>query len=120
MLVTKISRTYSRSINARNYGAPESWVKIEATYEAVIESGDDPAKVSTMLYEQCQKEVVEAIKNVTDKMKAANFALRDQMNGGGNPAPSAPAAPVATAPVSPMAPTPVVPSFPVAQQPRSL
>lgn len=84
MLVKEISRTYSRSINARNYGAPESWVKIEATYVATIESGDDPAKVSAMLYEQAQKEVVGDIKNVTDKMKAANTALRNDMNPTGS------------------------------------
>ena len=69
MIITKVTRTYSRSINTKTYGAAESWVKIESTYEAQCESGDDPLKVSTMLYDQCKKEVVENVTAVTEKIK---------------------------------------------------
>ena len=69
MIVTEITRTYSRSINTRNYGAAESWVKIESTYTAQIESGDDPIKVSSDLYTQCQNEVAAGIADIISKIK---------------------------------------------------
>ncbi len=58
MLVTKVSRSYSKSINTKNYGIPESWIKIEATYEATCETNDDPIQVSSMMYEQAKKDVI--------------------------------------------------------------
>lgn len=69
MIVTEVTRSYSRSINTRNYGAAESWVKIESTYTAQIESGDDPIKVSADLYAQCQSEVATGIAELVSKIK---------------------------------------------------
>lgn len=71
MIITKITRTYSRTINTKNYGAAESWPKIESTYEAVIESGDDPIKVSSQLAEQAQKDVADAVGVIINKIKGA-------------------------------------------------
>lgn len=86
MIVTEITRTYSRSINTRNYGAAESWVKVEATYKAQIESGDDPIKVSSDLYTQCQTEVAAGIAEIIGKIKA-------QVTAPANVAPGVPVAP---------------------------
>lgn len=69
MIVKTISRTYSRSINTRTYGAPESWIKIESTFTADIESGDDPVKVSQMIYEQAMKEVVADMGAIITKIR---------------------------------------------------
>lgn len=94
MLITKVTRSYSRSINARNYGAPESWVKVEATYEATCETSDNPLEVSKMVYEQCKKDVVDACNEITTKMKQANQNMRDGMN----PAPLTPSSPATVVP----------------------
>lgn len=73
MVIEKITRTYSRSINLKSYGSvSESWVKAEATYVAQCESGDDPINVSKMLAEQAQKDVADQISIVIDKVRAAN------------------------------------------------
>lgn len=96
MLITKVTRTYSRSINSRNYGAPESWVKVEATYEAVCETSDNPIEVSKMVYEQAKKDVVEACDEIIKKMKANNQNLQNTMSsgtGGVAPAPGTVTAP---------------------------
>lgn len=74
MIIQTITRTYSRSINTRTYGAPESWIKIEATYTGVVESGDDPVKVSQLLYEQAQKEVVANMGEIITKIRAGATA----------------------------------------------
>lgn len=73
MVIEKVTRTYSRSINLKSYGSvAESWVKCEATYTAQCESGDDPIKVSQMLAEQAQKDVADQINVVIQKVKGAN------------------------------------------------
>lgn len=93
MIVTSVTRSYSRSINTCNYGAAESWVKIESTYTADIESGDDPIKVSADLYAQCREEVATGIAELTNKIKAQTT-------------PATPAAPAAPAPAA-SGPTPL-------------
>lgn len=95
MLITKVIRSYSKSINARNYGAPEAWVKIEATYEAQCESSDNPMEVSKMLYDQCKKEVIEGCNEVITKMKEANAAMK---NGIANAVGGSTAAPLTPSP----------------------
>lgn len=73
MVIEKITRTYSRSINLKSYGSvAESWVKAEATYTGQCESNDDPIKVSEMLAEQAQKDVAAQINAVISKVQAAN------------------------------------------------
>ena len=83
MIIKTVSRSYSRSINTLSYGGKESWVKIESTYSAECESGDDPTKVSAMLGEQCQKDVADGVNLVITKVHEAN-------------APKAPVAPAGT------------------------
>lgn len=88
MQITKVTRSYSRSINARNYGMPESWVKVEATYEAICESQDNPIEVSKMIFEQAQKEVVDNINAITTKMKEASQRLSNTAATGSSAAPA--------------------------------
>ena len=71
MIINKVTRSYSRSLNTKNYGIAESWIKIEATYEAECESGDDAVKVSEMLVTQAQNDVVAGIQAIIEKIKAS-------------------------------------------------
>lgn len=108
MLIKKVTRSYSKSINARNYGAAESWVKVESIYEAEVESGDNPMEVSKLLFDQCKKEVIADCNDIVAKMKGANQTMRNGMNTTTTPSTS----PSATA----GGPTPAVTST----TPRSL
>ncbi len=90
MFITKITRTYSRSINTRTYNLPESWIKIESTLEAQIESQDNPVEVSKMLAAEAQKNVLEQITEIEGKMRAA--AERNRATAAGN-VPGAPTTP---------------------------
>lgn len=93
MIVTKISRTYSRSINARNYGIQESWIKVEATYEGQVESGDDPKKFSEELHNAAQADVVANLDVIIGKIRSAATSLQATAAGtvvpGAAPAPTA-------------------------------
>ena len=71
MLVTKVQRSYSKSINTKTYGIPESWIKIEAVMEAQCESGDDPIQVSNMLYQEVKKQVITDTVAVIDQINAS-------------------------------------------------
>lgn len=96
MFITKVTRSYSRSINTRAYNLPESWIKIESTLEAQIESQDNPIEVSKMLAEQAQKDVVEQISAIEVKMREAAQRAREMAAGNPGGAPSSgPAAPKA-------------------------
>lgn len=73
MIIEKVTRSYSRSINLKSYGSTtESWVKSEATYTAVCESADDPIQVSSVLAEQAQKDVADQISGIINKVKGGN------------------------------------------------
>lgn len=115
MIVHKITRSYSKSINLKNYSLPESWIKIKATYEAICESGDDAVKVSEMLASQAQTDVVNRVKEIVAKIEAARAPVAPVAPV--NPAPVAPTAPVA--PVNP-APAPAPAAAPTVTQPRPL
>lgn len=70
MIITKITRSYSRSINAISYGAKsDSWIKITSEQEAILESGDEASKVSEYLDKQCVSDVVRSINVVIDSIK---------------------------------------------------
>lgn len=69
MQVIKVSRTYSKSINTKTYGIPESWIKIEATYEAQCESGDDPIEVSKLMAQQAKVDVINNTNEVIEQIK---------------------------------------------------
>jgi len=108
-MLKEVTRTYSRSINTKNFGVPESWIKIEATYTAECESGDDPIKISKMIYDQAKSDVLSNIKEITDAIKAS----RTEAHGPDTPPASAPVtpAPVETVQTAPVQPAPVVPPF---------
>lgn len=121
MLITKVSRSYSRSLNTRNYGLPESWIKIEATYEAQCESGDDATKISGMLAEQAKTDVLTGINQIITQIQ--NNKTGTTVPPAAAPtAPVAPVAPVAPAPAptAPVAPAPVAPVPPLNESPRML
>lgn len=98
MIVTKVTRKYTRSVNAKSYGLPDSLVSITAEYEGQVESGDDPVKLSNELHTAAQNDVIGAMDAVIEKMKVAAGSLRAVASGS---APSQPAnaAPSAGAPV---------------------
>lgn len=98
MLVTKISRSYSKSINTKNYGIAESWIKTEAVYEAQVETTDDPTKVSKMLYEQAKDDVINATVEIIEKIKSS---LSPKTTVPGNGTTGAAAAPASTVPGGP-------------------
>lgn len=101
MIIKEVTRTYSRSINTRNYGLLESWIKIESQYTAQVESGDDPVKVSDMLYEQAKLEVVTNINTIIEKIQQSRPPAPGSMG-----ASTAPVAPAPTAPTAPANPAP--------------
>lgn len=110
MILTKITRTYSKSINARNYGAPESWIKVEAVYEAQVESNDDSVEVSKLLFECAKQDVVKETNDLIQKISEGAAAARTAKAF----TPMTP--PRTTAPVNVAAVVPVVtaPTAPVA------
>lgn len=78
MLITKITRTYSRSINIPSLIKPDpmkarpedSWVKFESTYEAILDHHDDSVKVSADLMNLCMTDVGSEIKKLQDHFNA--------------------------------------------------
>lgn len=116
MIIKEVTRTYSRSINTRNYGLLESWIKIESQYTAQVESGDDPVKVSDMLYEQAKSEVVTNINAIIEKIQQNRPAAP-----GSTGAPTAPLTPTGNTGPTPTAPVaPVTPAAPANPAPRAL
>lgn len=101
MLITKITRTYSKSINSKAYNLPESWIRVEATYEAQVESSDDPIKCSEMLYDQAKKEVMENVEAIVSLMRNKAAGLQNIAGGAVSPV---------TTPVAPGAP--MIPTYP--------
>lgn len=109
MLITKITKSYSKSINAKNYGLPESWIKISAEFEGTPEAGDDPLQVGQVLFDTAKKQAVDDTNAVIAKMRAVN-TVRDQRN-------IAPVVPTTTAPIPaaavvPQAPATALPTVP--------
>lgn len=69
MFITKITRSYSKSINLKEYGGPESWVKVESTYEAQCESVDDEKMVSDNLHERARQDVIAGCNAIIEKVR---------------------------------------------------
>lgn len=69
MRVFKISRTYSKSINTRTYGGPDSWLKLESTAEAEVE-GSDVVEVSRELAQFVKDEVVTSLNAIIALIQA--------------------------------------------------
>ncbi len=81
MIITKITAEYSRSINLKEYGGPESWIKVGRLYEAQLESTDDAKMVSEFLHKEVKADVVKAIQEITDKIKQNNSNSALPMGG---------------------------------------
>lgn len=86
MVITKIIAAYSRSINTKDYGGKESWIKFGRTYEAQIESSDDTKIASAHLHAQVKEDVNTVVNETIAKIKAA--ASGQQTVSGGNSAPA--------------------------------
>ena len=67
MKITKITRTYSASINLRNYSLAEAWIKSEASAEAEVYDGEDFTVAGKALDMQLKKEVTEVL---TEEVKS--------------------------------------------------
>lgn len=106
MIITSTKRTYSRSINTKNFGLNESWIKIESTYEAQCESGDDAVKVSGLLYDQAKADVLANINQIIEQIEKSKAPAPTTV------APVAPSNPVATPYVAPAAPVYTAPAAP--------
>lgn len=94
MLITKITRSYSKSINAKNYGLPESWIRVEAEYEVEPETGDDPIHCSEVTFDAAKKDVMRDVNDIIEKMKQAAQQMRNVASGNSLPIAPAPAPPV--------------------------
>lgn len=88
MIITEITRTYSKSINTRTYGAPESWAKVEATVTAQVESHDDPLKVSSHLFEMAKAQVIGETTVLIEAIKKAVASNGTLPTGSVGPVPS--------------------------------
>lgn len=90
MFITKITRSYSKSINLKEYGGPESWVKVESTYEAQVESVDDEKMVSDNLHDRAKADVVAGCNAIVEKVreKVTAAAVKPPVTGGPVPAPN--------------------------------
>ncbi len=72
MQITKITRSYNRSVNINSLRTPDptklkpedSWVKFTCTYEAEVESTDDAKKVSEHLITLAKEDVAQDIKTL--------------------------------------------------------
>ena len=84
MLITKITRTYSRSINLKDYGLPESWVKIEATFEAHVNEDEQSnvAEIAKMIHNMVFLEVLNSVNALITKATKKTAAPSSPPYGG--------------------------------------
>lgn len=91
MQIKKIVRSYSKSINTQNYGAPESWVRCEASFEAEVETSDNPIEVSQMLHDTAKKMVIDDINAIVKNIRAAAAGQKPAAQAAAPAAPNYPA-----------------------------
>ncbi len=75
MVITKIIRSYSRSVNAKYFSPieqqaakPDSWVKIESVYEATLESADNVEQTSQEIYGMCKADVAKGVSDLKNSI----------------------------------------------------
>lgn len=76
MKITKITRSYNRSVNTVSLMKPDptktkpldSWAKFEAIYEADIESTDNLSEVSNQLHALAMSDVGASLKQLKEKI----------------------------------------------------
>ena len=71
MHISKISRTYSRTISIRKPDGSDMWLKHEMTVEADLDKDDSPKGVGDFIAEIASKEVRATLKEEELKTKAA-------------------------------------------------
>lgn len=103
MIISEITREYSRSINTGNYGAAESWIKVSATYTGKVESGDDAKEVSEALGLRAMNDVVAQINILEAK-------IRNTISGGSTAGVSSTVPPVYPPTATPQPPMVVSPN----------
>ncbi len=122
MRITEVTRTYSRTIDTKMYGIDQSWIKLESTYTAEVDYGEDPMHVSAVLADAAQTDIASQIAGIVEKIEASKKAAAGGANftppAGSPPAPAvttaqpATAAPANTYPGSGMAPGNETPNLP--------
>lgn len=102
MRITTVTRTYSRTIDTKMYGIDQSWIKLEATYTAEVDNGEDPMHVSEVLADAAQTDIAGQIASIVEKINASKQAAAAPPTNftppaGSPPVPAAQAVPPATA-----------------------
>ena len=122
MQIKTVTRSYSKSINTKNYGVPESWVKVEAIYTAEVETQDDPINVSVILHDAAKNDVISSVNDIIGAIKAAKNPVQQvnvdpvQQQNFTQPGGTIPAH---AAPTAQPAPATYAPTIPVTGQPQA-
>lgn len=71
MVIKTITRSYSKSINTKDYGLTDSWLKVESTMSAEItdEDQDHIKECSNDLHSMVKADVTSSVKEITARMK---------------------------------------------------
>ena len=71
MVIKTITRSYSKSINTKDYGLTDSWLKVESSMSAEItdEDQDHIKECSNNLHAMVKADVTSSVKEITARMK---------------------------------------------------
>jgi len=75
MIITTIRRSYSKTINTRNYGDPkENWIKIEADATAELERNDNELNASENLFLFVKDQVISQMQTIISHIQSPSSA----------------------------------------------
>ena len=77
MKCTEISRSYSQSVQLKLKDGRESWIKHDASINAILEEGDDCINCLEQLQEWCLKHVVKACAEQKKRIMADAGTVRE-------------------------------------------
>lgn len=67
MVITTIKRSYSKTINTRNYGdQKENWIKLEMEAEAIVERNENEFDVSSHLFLFVKNEIIKECQKIIE------------------------------------------------------
>lgn len=71
MVVKSITRSYSKSINTKDYGLTDSWLKVESSMTAEITEAEQEniKSLSNQLQLMTKEDVTSTVKDITARMK---------------------------------------------------
>lgn len=71
MVIKSIRRSYSKTINTKDYGLPDSWLKVESEMSAEVteEENKTIASFSAALHQLCVADVVSSVNQIIVEMK---------------------------------------------------